>query len=297
MNARFVVRIEVEHHDVLRYQTDILALKFAQALYGVDRKVVERVEQTGITIFDRLPDVGEALIVPARGAVASPEVLFIGVPPLGLFGYAEIRTFSRSVMRKLAAARPQVRDVAMTLHGRGFGLDEAEAFKAQLAGLLDAFEADEVPPALELVSIVESEPRTADILRALLDEAIPTHHVIPGRSLQARETLQARSALKDVGEASAAKPHVFVAMPFAPEFGDRFHYGIKGAVNAAGYLVSVRISHPLLETLSPGSEIASTEQHSSSPTYQQQTRTYILRSVTLGDVEFGLFSSLRRLLI
>ena len=29
---------------------------------------------------------------------------------------------------------------------------------------------------------------------------------------------------------------MFVAMPFAPEFDDRFHYGIQQAVNSAGYL-------------------------------------------------------------
>ena len=35
---------------------------------------------------------------------------------------------------------------------------------------------------------------------------------------------------------SRGKPLVFVAMPFAEEFADRFHYGISGAVNAAGFL-------------------------------------------------------------
>jgi hypothetical protein len=236
VSARSVIRIEVVHHDVLQYESEVLALKFAQASYGVDRKVVERVEKAGFHIAGKLPDIGEVLIVPTRGAAIAPEVLFVGVPPLGLFGYAEIRQFSQRVMRELAVSRPAVRYVAMTLHGRGFGLDEAEAFKAEVAGLLDAFEAEEFPAALEFVAIVENDERTADNLRDLLDQTLPTHRVIPGRSRQAQATLEARSALEDVGDASAGKPNVFVAMPFAPEFGDRFHYGIKNAVNAAGFL-------------------------------------------------------------
>jgi hypothetical protein len=32
------------------------------------------------------------------------------------------------------------------------------------------------------------------------------------------------------------KPHAFVAMPFAPELEDTFHYGIQGPVKGAGLL-------------------------------------------------------------
>ena len=46
----------------------------------------------------------------------------------------------------------------------------------------------------------------------------------------------AKETLRTAGYASASKPKVFVAMPFADEMTDVFHYGIQGAVNAAGYL-------------------------------------------------------------
>ena len=39
------VRLEVVRGDVLQYDTDVLALKFAQDLYGVDAKVVAAVYQ------------------------------------------------------------------------------------------------------------------------------------------------------------------------------------------------------------------------------------------------------------
>ena len=46
----------------------------------------------------------------------------------------------------------------------------------------------------------------------------------------------ARAHLGAVGHDSREKPHVFVAMPFAEEYADRFHYGIRGAANATGFL-------------------------------------------------------------
>jgi hypothetical protein len=42
--------------------------------------------------------------------------------------------------------------------------------------------------------------------------------------------------LASAGAASLAKPHAFVAMPFASELDDAFHYGIAGPVKAAGLL-------------------------------------------------------------
>jgi hypothetical protein len=42
--------------------------------------------------------------------------------------------------------------------------------------------------------------------------------------------------LGSVGYASENKARIFVAMPFADEMDDTFHYGIQGAVNAAGFL-------------------------------------------------------------
>jgi hypothetical protein len=40
---------------------------------------------------------------------------------------------------------------------------------------------------------------------------------------------QHSAALRSAGSESAAKPHIFVAMPFAKEMEDIYHYGISGA--------------------------------------------------------------------
>ena len=34
--------------------------------------------------------------------------------------------------------------------------------------------------------------------------------------------------LQTVGQECSEKPHIFVAMPFADEYTDRFHYGVVG---------------------------------------------------------------------
>jgi hypothetical protein len=130
----------------------------------------------------------------------------------------------------------------MTLHGVGFGLDEAEAFRAEIAGVLDAVEMHQQPPELIRVSIVERDEQAAKRLARVLNSILPTG-VISDDQMQgeieapsAPSLGEARVALETVGRDSHYKPHVFVAMPFAEECADRFRYGIQGAANAAGYL-------------------------------------------------------------
>jgi hypothetical protein len=42
--------------------------------------------------------------------------------------------------------------------------------------------------------------------------------------------------LRSAGYSSSSKQHIFVAMPFKKEMNDHYHYGIQGAVHAAGFL-------------------------------------------------------------
>jgi hypothetical protein len=233
------VHVEVCHGNVLEHQADVLALKFAQDLYGVDQRVVSLLASRGIRLESRLPALGESLLVRSEGVVAANDVLFIGVEPLGRFEYGTIREFSHRVLSVLAEHRPEVSHVAMTLHGRGFGLDESEALRAEVAGILDAVHARKIPPVLRTISIVESDANAAERMRALLATIIPLGVSLEPSSVESSQSRLlgiARSALETVGHDSQAKPLVFVAMPFADEYSDRFHYGIKGAANAAGFL-------------------------------------------------------------
>jgi hypothetical protein len=241
------IQLEVVHGDALEYPADVLALKFAQELHGVDRKVVDRLEEGGVRVKSRLPAIGSALLVNSERAIAASEVLFMGVVPLGKFNYQAIREFAHAVFATLKDERPSIQHLAMTLHGVGFGLDEAEAFRAQIAGVLDAVEMHRQPPELIRVSIVERDEQAAKRLATVLNLILPAGvisddqiqgEIEPPSLAEARvpSLAQARVALATVGRDSHQKPHVFVAMPFADEYADRFQYGIQGAANAAGYL-------------------------------------------------------------
>ena len=161
-------------------------------------------------------------------------MLFVGVVDLGSFDYAAIREFARRALTTLAETLPAARHVAFTLHGAGYGLDEAEAFRAELAGIADALLAEDRPPHLQKITIVERDPRRTSRLQELLATIKPS--TFSPSLTNAHAPMKDVEQLRSAGVDSRAKPHIFVAMPFAEEFDDRFHYGIQRAVNAAGYL-------------------------------------------------------------
>ena len=229
------ISVKVENADALRFKADILVLKHAQALYGVDKATYNSFRIAGSPV--KLPACGTHQFEPAYHILGVDRVLFIGVESLSDFGYSEIRDFGRRAMTILWAERPETRHVALTIHGVGFGLDENESFEAELAGVIEAITQNEYPKDLEEITFVERDKSRATRLALVLEKLIPSGRLdrkdrgpLDGLDLPAKQTL--RSA----GYASASKPRVFVAMPFADEMSDTFHYGIQGAVNAAGLL-------------------------------------------------------------
>ena len=157
------------------------------------------------------------------------------VVPLHRFGYEGIRGFGRQVLEALAVATPHARHVALTIHGAGYGLDENEAFVSEVAGIMDAINSGAFPLGLQKVTIVEANPGRAQRLAALLANLRPDGpSASPDRQVPPLQALPDR--FRSVGYGSHGKPRAFVAMPFAEEMDDIFHYGIQGAVNAAGCL-------------------------------------------------------------
>lgn len=228
--------ISILQGDALVVPADVLVLKYAQAPFGVDGQVIQRLNASGAGVFPPVPvpRPGAVTLLESRGLVGASMVMLVGVVPLGEFGYEEIRSFASDALAALADAMPEAAEVALTLHGVGYGLDETEAFRAELAGIVEAFESGKHPKALRRVVIVEHEPRRVQRLQQQLDEILPGASAVrPPR--QAATALQS-DALRTAGKASRDKAHVFVAMPFAKEFEDRFHYGIHTAIRNAGYL-------------------------------------------------------------
>ncbi|MBU4371030.1 MAG: hypothetical protein KKH02_01600 [Proteobacteria bacterium] len=124
------IEIVIQRGDALRVPADVLVLKYANALYGADRAAVHAIEEAGFEIRDRLPKPSGFYFTPAKGAVAARQVLFVGVGPLRQFGYKEIRAFSRKALEALAGEAPNAEHIVLTIHGPGYGLDEAYRVEA-----------------------------------------------------------------------------------------------------------------------------------------------------------------------
>ena len=230
---RVAVAIAVD--DVLAFRADVLAVKYAQALYGVDDAVFERIGSGSGNVKHLLPAPHQSKLVDSGGRINCKAVLFVGVESLLWFGYKEIREFARRALATLGELLPETRHLALTVHGPGFGLDEAEAFESEITGLSDAVAAGALPSTLERITIVEIDRGRAARLRQTLSRLLPDGMLQPERET-ARVDATVLQRLRSTGAASTAKPHIFVAMPFDEEMDDVFHYGIQGAAHAAGFL-------------------------------------------------------------
>jgi hypothetical protein len=228
------VTVQVQLGDALKIRADVLALKYAQDLYGVDAQVVEELVRTGRR--PTFPKPWDFCLVEAGQGIAATHVLFVGVPVLWDFEYREIRTFARKAMQALAGQAPRTRHVAFTIHGPGYGLDEVEAFEAEVAGLVDAVRSDEVPEALETITIIERNAARAQRLTVLMKDLVPEGVIDSNRRDMSPRGEDVRERIRAAGYASEGKAHVFVAMPFKDEMDDTYHYGIQGAVRTAGFL-------------------------------------------------------------
>jgi hypothetical protein len=231
------IEIAVETGDALTWPADVLALKYAQSSYGVDEAVLAKFKAKGVDLSEQLPRPSEFYLTPSQGVVNAATVLFVGVAPLHQFDYKEIRQFGRRVLTALGSNAPESKHLALTIHGPGYGLDELEAFESMVAGMLDAVRTGDIPNRLERLTIVERNTARALRLSEALSLLVPDGHIrLPSMATSQAIGEEVTERLRSAGYASSSKPHIFVAMPFATEMDDVFHYGIQGAVNAAGFL-------------------------------------------------------------
>jgi hypothetical protein len=229
------VRFNVIPGDATTVSGDVLVLKYAQAPFGLDKHVGALLEQTGIPSTQVRPSMGDVSLLAAPPGVSATEVLFVGVEPLGAFGYEQIRVFARRALAFLATERAATRTILVTSHGAGYGLDENEAFESQLAGFLDALEAGDAPQALDEITFVERHRDRAERLAKALSTLGPLQPNV-GESLAESTSPATRERLSDVGYASLEKPHIFVAMPYVESMNDLYHYGIQNAATHARLL-------------------------------------------------------------
>lgn len=228
------ISIAVMCADILDFPADVLVLKHADGLYGADAAVYDRVARAGAR--PDLPKAHEWIAIDTAGAVGADHVVFLGVGPLYQFDYPEIRDFGRTAIVAVAKALPATKHLALTLHGPGYGLDEIEAFDAEIAGLVDGARMARVPPKLTKITIVEVEQRRAQRLSERLRALLPSGEITYDSGMVVQRSTDQSETIRNAGYSAARKRRVFVAMPFRPEMDDTYDFGIFRPANECGYL-------------------------------------------------------------
>jgi hypothetical protein len=231
------IGIEILETDVLKIKADVLVLKYAQEFFfGADSLAFSKLALLYKNIERKLPKPNEFLFLESQGSVGADYILFSGVDGLLNFRYKEIRSFSFSSLKHLAETKADAQHICFTMHGANYGLDETEAFESEIAGMVEAIAKGLYPSNLTKISIAEIyEPRAKrlkGLLRELLPEGVIRVENKDGISERSIRTVQ----LSQAGINSEDKPLIFVAMPFDKKMEDIFHYGIRNAVNNAGFL-------------------------------------------------------------
>lgn len=238
--------------DATMYDADVLILKFAQGFYGVDRRVSELLCQRGHTEDRMRPAPGDTAYLDAAQAIRARHVLFLGTPRLRDFGYTQIRRFARRALTAIGRAAPNAVEIAMTLHGTGYGLDEVESCLSEFDGCLDALLSKEVLTSLKglrRITIVERDSKRV----SRLSEALTKHVVATGMRVRADQRGQGILQLHVPDAEGPSVPsadstqtqerqHAFVAMPFSLEMMDVFYFGIQNPIREAG-LICERLDH------------------------------------------------------
>ena len=231
------IRIEIQEADALKIKADVLVLKYAQELQGVDALAYFQLATSQTNIERKLPKPNDFLLLESGGSLGAKNVLFCGVVEVPRLRYKEIRDFSFRSLKHLSEIKPDTEHICLTLHGVSYGLDETEAFEAEVAGLVDAIAKGLYPSSLSKITIAEIyEPRAKrlrDILGKVLPEGTTT---VRDKGYFARRSMSTDRLISEAGINSEDKPLIFVAMPFDRKMDDIFHYGIRNAVNNAGYL-------------------------------------------------------------
>lgn len=249
MNTSF----RVVHGDITTTECDVLVMKYAQGFHAADRLVASAL---GLVSSDFHLEAGQHRIIPSQGLLPCKNVLFYGVGEIWDFSYAEIRSFATQAMETLKSLGIERSSVAMTMHGVNRGLDEREAFTAQIAGLLAFLMSSDLSERKQgsgyfasgdefsfitgsrndggtsQITIVEREPDRAQRLTALLKKILFDARFERSKSPDA----ETGPSLPDAGVRSDQKRHVFVAMPFSEDMEDVYEFGIREAVNEAGCL-------------------------------------------------------------
>ncbi len=229
--------INVIYGDVVDQDVDVLALKYANGLYGADLDVAELL---GISGFSA--EKGEYEFIDTRGAIKARQVLYQGVGPLHRFEYDEIKRFAHNAVALSLTQDPSIRSLGIAFHGIAAGLDELAAVSSLIQGLEDGFR---TAKSNELtVHIIESNAARAERARQFLEsmnsflQGIPaeTAPITPATTIPNVNFTRERASQIDTDN------RLFCAMPFKPEYLDHWDLAVQPSAHGNDILVE-RLDH------------------------------------------------------
>lgn len=241
--------ISIVNDNVLNVPSDLLLLKHAGGLYGVDRAVAEALFRANVCAPGQLDlAAGEHFIVDAGACMTPSRVMFLGTTNLRGFGYNEMREFAWNALLVLSEQHFTVQRLTTTIHGANYGMDVEESLQSLISGFQEGLESTRELRIGEIV-IVERSSRRAEQLANLLNDRIASskgHREFAIEPLEKRRvsprlflteiTDQKPPPVLESRDDSGRKRHVFVAMPFSEEFEDVYEFGIYAPVRQCGFI-------------------------------------------------------------
>ena len=168
--TRVSVEFAVLNGNVADADSDILVLKYAQAFHGADQHVASILNKDGQVNPEEFRVLsGESVLLETRGAISPSHVLFLGVPELARLRYGHIYSIGQRTVTSTMNLECQRERISTTIHGVGVRLNEAAAFLAQLAGILEALRTHR-PSTLRSIAFVERDGDRFARLRLLFEE-------------------------------------------------------------------------------------------------------------------------------
>lgn len=221
------LRITIRLGDVLDQAADIAALKYAQALHGLDRDVISELSSMDPTLARRLPLPGSSLVVPTNERFPFQTVVVVGTETLGHFGPDAIRDWARLAYRVCA-------DVLSA------GLTDSSGSVVSTAQGVRTGGGRSVEPTRSLAAIVNG--LLDGVTEAL---ANPTDRSVRHVILAERDEAIARPLAEELRRLKAEFDPPEAEQPVTPTVASvRTELGVDEVVTASRLAESVRMRHP-----------------------------------------------------
>lgn len=232
--------VDVYEGDALQAQGDVLMLKdWRNTSRGLDSLVYNRLVATDHPL--PLLKAGEFHLIDSSAVMGVSQVLMIGPSHRPIKTYTHIRELAYDMLALLKQAAPETEHAITNVQGTNIGFDETEALRAMLLGFNDAYEANEYPPNLQLITFAEKAMARAELMRIAIDEFLPKTTVL-GEIAKASDDIAniiGEGTLSEQAkqpEATESTPHIFVAMPFSEAYDDQYYLAIYPAVHDVDHL-------------------------------------------------------------